>query len=189
MKRLLLSFLLVTGMSLWAGSISYQVTASTGIVSGGNGYLSLQFNPGGASDAATAVISNVTGFSVLDAATLTGGASGSVGSSVTIVNSDATNEYLQRGTFGTTLSFLVSFSGPLFDNPLSLDGSTFSLNYVSDDQQNFETTLFIDFLPGSEPAIFTETARVEAVNPVPEPSTMALALLALPAGLYLKRRK
>jgi hypothetical protein len=189
MKRLLLSFLLVAGMSLWAGSISYQVTASTGIVSGGNGYLSLQFNPGGTSDAATAVISNVTGFSVLDAATLTGGASGSVGTSVTIVNSGAVNEYLQRGTFGTTLSFLVSFSGPLFDNPVSLDGSAFSLNYVSDDQQDFETNLWISFLPGLEPDILTDTTRVEAVNPVPEPSTMALALLALPVGIYLKRRK
>jgi len=112
-----------------AGPISYPITVTTSssFFSGVTGSLDFQFNPGDATaQAATATITNFMTDGLLGAVIpptppiTGGGASGLLPGTVTIANSALSpdsNELNQAFAYGSTLSFIVTFSGDALDNP------------------------------------------------------------------------
>ncbi|MBL8835729.1 MAG: NF038129 family PEP-CTERM protein [Alphaproteobacteria bacterium] len=117
-----------------AAPITYAVTVDTSAVTGQSGWIDIQFNPGGL-DTQSAVIT-ITNFATdasLFAASvqLMGGASGLLPGTVTITNSSGFNDYFESLTFGTSITFQLSFDGPALAAPngTALSSSTFALAF------------------------------------------------------------
>lgn len=114
-----------------AGSLTYQVSADTVALNGQGGNLDFQFNPGGSgAEAATAIVTN---FQTIDGilsqpATLTGDATGSLPSTLTLGNGTAFNDVFQGFAYGSSFSFTLSLSGPALDNSGGTFGSAFALS-------------------------------------------------------------
>lgn len=193
---------------------SYQVTVDTTSLSGQSGFVDFQFNPGNATSlAATASIPTVTETptSLFSGTSLdTGGATGSLPGPLLISNSTGFNDLFQGITYGQTLGFTVTFTGPALNPPTPGQfGSTFLLAlFGSDGATPVLTTdrngdLFdINLNPSGSSGVanFSETggngqplATVAPLAAAPEPSetaafgvgVVALILLGLRAG---KRR-
>src|SRR5207302_1637757 len=110
----------------------------TSSVSGTNGFLDFQFNPGGIAQGATAQMTGfaTTGGSLIGFPSISGNVTGTLPGNVTFVNSAALNEYFQDFKFGTNFSFVVTLSGPAVDAPdASTIGSTFSISLYDGMQQ------------------------------------------------------
>jgi hypothetical protein len=116
-----------------AAPIAYDVTVNTSPYAGTSGYLDFQFNPGVATSPEAMV--SITNFSpvgiVQGAPALDGGASGTLATGATIINSGGFNALFQQVVFGAGFSFRVLFDGAFLTTP-SLDGTTFSLNLLDD---------------------------------------------------------
>jgi len=126
----------------------YIVTVDTSSLNSQAGNIDLQFNPGMlTSENACVTISNFTTDGSLGTpASTTGSVTGTLATSLTINNgasgcstpaatytSTSLNDYNQPITFGNTLSFFVTFSGPGVTNPNSTtynSGSTFGLAFT-----------------------------------------------------------
>lgn len=98
----------------------------------------MQFNPGNASSqAATATITGFSTNGVLSAAApvLSGNAAGLLPGPVTLINSTAFHDYFHGITLGTTISFVVTLSGPAVDTPngMATAGSTFAISLYAAD--------------------------------------------------------
>jgi hypothetical protein len=201
-----------------AGPISYAITVDTSssFFTGVTGSLDFQFNPGDAtSQAATATITNfltdgTVGSVIPPTPPVTGGgASGSLPGTATIVNSALSpdsNELNQAFTYGSTFSFVLTFSGDALDNPTNNGlGSTFRLflldgsgNTLPPNMPNspIGEVLDIDLNPDGTTTAFTfpfidasgalQPAVATAVV-IPEPSALGLLGLGL-AGLWGCRR-
>jgi hypothetical protein len=96
----------------------------------------------------------------------------------------ALNEFLQNVTFGDSFQFVLTLAGDLLDNPQDINGSQFALQIVGG------STLLasVEIFPGLDPFVSLD-ASVTETNPVPEPSTALLVLVAVPAGIWLRRRR
>jgi len=177
MKHFALIAFFMTGLALQAVPLQFNYSVNTSLLSGQAGQLDFQFNPASpGGDAATATLSGFSG-ATLGSGSLSGGASGGLGTSLVISNSQLVNGLLQNVTFGSSFQFVLNIIGPLVDSPQGFDGSTFAL-------QNGSTMLVqIDVLPGFEPFVFTDGS----VNQIPEPSSALVVLFALGA-LGLSRR-
>jgi hypothetical protein len=128
--------LLLTARQVEAAITIYTVTVNTSSIAGTSGVIDFTFNPGpcapNCSQPATAMISNFTGgtLGAVDPdAFASGNETGTLSSTVTLVNSAADNEYDQGFTFGSSFSFQLTLTGPALDNPngTSSSGSTFAL--------------------------------------------------------------
>jgi len=124
-----------------AGAVpkTYLVVVDTSSVSGTVGHIDFQFNPGNATtQAASAVVGsfNLVGGSLTGVPQVTGSVSGALPGTITFTNSTALNEVFQGVTFGTTLSFEVTFSGPAIDTPngTATAGSTFGIGLYDSNQ-------------------------------------------------------
>jgi len=96
---------------------SYNFSVNTSSVAGQPGYVDLMFNPGDNSlGSATATITNFNTDAALGAALLTGGATGVLPSTVSIVNNalntnNPYNDDFQQVTFGQNMNFSLNLSG------------------------------------------------------------------------------
>ena len=125
---------------------------------------------------------------------------GTLPSTVSIHNDNA--EYLEGITFGTGISFLFQFSGPLVDSPSGTgSGSTFTFSLLnptqdgafltSDQNDGFLFTFDIDNRGGIHPATFTTDTgapSVVTISQVPEPGTWMLGGLGVTFLGLLRRR-
>jgi len=181
--------------------VVYFANLNTSSIGGMDGFLDLQFNPGGSnSPLATASVSQflIVG-GVPDAAPLiTGNVTGDLASILTFANTTPFNDYFQEFNFGTSLTFKVTLSGPAIDTPSgNFAGSTFGVGVydntgaqiLSSQASGFAGQLNINpdgttdsqsFPNGSAPSVVTFTQ-------VPEPGAVLLLGLGL-IGLGCYRR-
>lgn len=184
MKKIYLLVAMLGALALEAAPLNYNWTVDTSSLSGQSGQLSFQYNTSG-TDATTATISQFSG-ATLGSFSLLGNVAGDLGSAVAIspTNLIALNEFLQDVTFGNSFQFVLTLAGDLLDNPQDLNGSQFALQIVGGPS----TLASVDIIPGFGPFVSLDPSVSES-NPVPEPGTALLVLVALPAGLWLRRRK
>lgn len=187
MKKIQVMMAMLGALTLEAAPLTYNWSVNTASLIGQTGQLSFQYNTSG-TDATTATISQFSGatrttFSVI------GNVTGNLGSSVVISPTDtvALNEFLQNVTFGGSFQFVLSIAGALIDNPQDFNGSQFALQILPT-QGASVLVATVDVLPGFEP-IVTLDRSVSNVTGIPEPGTAMLVFLAIPAGVYLKRRR
>jgi len=133
----LFTLLLLAGPgTLYATPVLYNVTVDTSSVSGVSGSLDFNFNPGPfATQLASLQILDFGGNGTVDTpASLTGDVSGTLPSTLTFDNAMALNDYFEDFTFGSTLTFQVSFYGPALSSPdgVSTSGSSFAFSLFSD---------------------------------------------------------
>lgn len=202
---LFVSFIFYAASLASASPITYDVSVSTGAISGTSGSLDFQFNPGPlVSQLASLQILNFTSNGTLAGApTLTGDASGTLPATLTFDNATAFNDYFQGFTFGTTLAFNVSLYGPALSSPdgISTSGSTFALSMFSDaagtipalttDTTNGFASIVNVNLDGSTTVTnFSAQTNVApaGVAAVPEPSNTALLAVILFSLVVVHRR-
>ena len=165
------------------------ITVNTASVAGTNGFLDFQFDPGFNSQTATVSIANLTPSSSLGTEMLTGDATGSLFNTLTLQNTTAFNDDFVSETFPSTISFLLSFSGPAVNNPdpAFASGSTFGFGIFDANQNPILTTnpngfaFTVNVGPGGafQEANFTAGANLTAAAvATPEPDTAWLFLLA-----------
>jgi hypothetical protein len=184
-----------------ASPITYLVTVNTSSIVGTGGSLDFQFNPGGlvSQPANLQILNFLSNGTLAGGPSLSGDVSGTLPGPLSFDNGTVFNDYFEGFTFGTTLSFNVSLSGPALSSPngLATSGSAFGFSMFSD-------------AAGTIPALTTDTTNGLAVtvnvnldgsttltnfstqtttSAIPEPGSLALAGLAL-AGLgALGRRR
>jgi hypothetical protein len=117
--------------------ITYQVTVNTSSISGTTGSLDFQFNPGPlVTQSASLRILNFRSDGTLAGACpcSKGDGSGQLPATLTFDNGAAFNDYFDKFTFGTPISFDVSFFGPALSTPdgVSTSGSSFVFSMFSD---------------------------------------------------------
>jgi hypothetical protein len=162
----------------------------------------LQFNPGGSSQLAYAAITNFSipnGSLVADASnpSLTGDVTGALPGVVTFDNLSPFNDYWQGFQPGTSISFLVTLSGPAIDQPnggsfgttlgVALDGSSGWGLYTDD---GFVAALDLNGDASTTPWVLDPNLG-SVTSLVPEPrqdSILSLGLLALAFARIGKRR-
>lgn len=191
--------------SLAQAQLQFQVQLNTSsLVSSPNGPFSLDFqlNDGSASGDGNnwATLSNFQfgGGSAWGSATTLGGAAGSLGSTVTLNDSNwYLNDFYQSFTPGSWLSFTVSLSnwadaGPTPDkfSFAILDGAVINLPTLS---LGSDTFLEVN-LTGGTPSILTYGSldgaiAAPTVTPVPEASTYGIWAAALLGALALRQRR
>jgi hypothetical protein len=190
-----------------AGSVTYNVSVNTSSLNGGSGYVDAQFNPGGSGALpANATVGGFTSDGSFELLAPYNGVMGSVSGTlpgpVTFTNNTAFNDYFEGFTFGNTINFALTLSGPAVGNS-GLVGSSFAFSlYDATGNNPLLTTdpngsvLTVNVNPnGSTTALTfpqspTDNTPVATVTllstTVPEPTSLALALL--PAGLAVWRR-
>ncbi len=191
-----------------ASSITYTVTADTASISGENGYIDLQLEPGPAvANRATASVTNFTTNGTLTgSASLTGDVTGQWPAALSFDNLTPFSDYFQPVDFGTTESFTVTLNGP---TPLGGSPSAFNVGFyaadgatplltVSADGEAGQivvnangTTTVTTFASGPNAgSALTITAAVS--SSVPEPAESVLIYLSFAVGLAVSpqwRRK
>lgn len=195
--------LLLSPMAQAGISYQYKVTVDTSGKSNTSGYVDFQFNPAtpGSTPSATAVVSQLSGYSSLGLADLTGDATGNPSSSLVLNNSGVLNASYSSIGFGSSLSFLLTLSGAAFSET-ALNGSTFLFALYDASQQPLNgsqnpAVVQIDLLPyGTSPGVETQifvgpafSGGADAqVAAVPEASTTVMLGLMAVAGLVAARR-
>jgi hypothetical protein len=128
--------LFVTAVSAAHADVVVQVNANTSPLFGDTGSVDFQFNPGFDSQAATVLISNFSTDGTFAGTQMDVGAAtgGPITKPITISNTDADNEDFETFSFGHTLNFDLTFSGPAVDAPngTSLSTSLFNFSIYSD---------------------------------------------------------
>lgn len=195
MKQLIL-FLATTAVS-FCGTLHYQVTVdTTGL---GSGFLDLQFNPGSpGGQAATATVTNFVPWGGVSGVPATSGSvTGTLaGGNLVLTNTAGMdpNRYHQAIDFGNSLSLLVTFAGPLLDNPAGTGIDTaFEISLLSAsgafllaNRPIVRIDLFSDGTASS--IVFVDGGSADPTEPgIPEPKTFGLFATGL-ALLAWRRR-
>jgi hypothetical protein len=180
----------------------YIVTVDTSTIQGTAGSLDIEFNPGNlgtAQDASLGVLVFASDGTLAGSPQTMGDVTGALPGTLTFDNQMAFNDYFEGFTYGTTLTFDVSLSGPAIDSPdgLSTSGSQFVFSMFSDaagtvpaltTDSTFGIAFTIDVnLDGSTSV--TDNSMQTTIAPSPEPGTLALfgSGIALCAVLRLRR--
>ncbi len=196
----------------------YVVTVNTSSDVTGGGYIDFQFNPSTSpTQAATAEVTNFTSNGTLEPVDpycpspcyggTFGEVSGTLPGTVTLINSETTNEYTEAMVFGTTITFDLDVFGPAVGSTANGDGGgTFTLDFldaVSGDQLFTEDPLNdvqvfqvnINSNGSTSGATFLSTGGAPSVvtfsgpTQVPEPSAVLLLSGVLMAiGAFHRRR-
>ncbi|HEX5282488.1 MAG TPA: NF038129 family PEP-CTERM protein [Bryocella sp.] len=199
MKKLLVitSALLLTcaAAAAHADSVTYLVSVDTSSQNGNTGYIDLELNAG--SLPAADVMATVSGFNgaTPDSGDLfTLGTNGTLPGDVSFDN-QTPNDYFEALTFGNSVSFLVTLSGPGVSPTGSISsdaGTDFQLEFLDPSQSSF---LFTNDPNGpaaiiaiaNDGSVSAEAQPGSAVAPTPEPAT--LSLVALGGVLMLAARR
>jgi len=194
-----LTALLTYSGLLSATPITYTLSVDTSSLAGTEGSLDFNFNPGPLlAQSATVQIINFQGGMLLPPATLTGDASGSLPTIVTLDNGAFFNDYFEDIRFGSTLSFGISLSGPALSAPngIATSGSTFSFSVFAD-PAGTAPALSSDLTDGFAYVVYvnldgstTVTDYLTTLAPTPEPSTLLfmVGLLVLLLAYTLTHR-
>lgn len=199
-------------LRLSADSVTYEVTVNTSSQVGNSGYIDLQLNPGSLTPV-PAVNAGIDGFTtdgVLNPADANNGTVGTVSGALpgglSFANDLSTNEYTEALTFGNSITFAISLSGPGIDSSGHAGGASgtiFVLDFL-DPNGNY---LFTNDPSGNPPSsasgvidisasgLVTATANPGENGPsdvsfsaIPEPAPYACLLIAfvfLAARRYL----
>jgi hypothetical protein len=207
-----LAFLLLgplgTGLAR-ANFITYQVNVDTSSLNGTSGYLDYQFNPGGNGAAPGSV--TITNFSPVGnlnpndpnnsvSGDVTGSLTG-VPSPLTLNNDTAYNDYFESFTYGNSINFDVTLSGPAVGSSgavgssfaFSLYDSTGTIPLLTTDPNGSVLTINVNTDGSTSVETFPQsgtngTPAGSAVSTTPEPSSAVLFVSALPAALVFWRR-
>jgi len=183
-KNILAASLLALLASQPAWADTWHVTVDTSTLSGLSGALDFLFIA--ADPSAPAATASITAFSsngVLGAATPTGDASGNLGSTLVLGNSQFFNDWLQGFTFGSTLSFNVDINVPTPN--ASASGTAFSLSLYDGSYNSlladpvWNAALVINASDDGTMAVLAQSAPVSLASPVPEPQNALLLLSGL----------
>jgi hypothetical protein len=197
--RLRLIFVVALFCSIAAASanpVDETVSVDTSSINGTAGSLDFNFNPGPlVSQLASLQILNFTSDgSLAGSPSITGDVSGTLPGTLTFDNGTALNDYFEGFTFGSTLSFDMSFYGPALSSPdgTSTSGSAFAFSMfsdpdgatpalTSDDVDGIALTVNVNLDGSTSLTNFSSQTSVEpaGVSSVPEPSSLAEILLLL----------
>jgi hypothetical protein len=196
----------------FAGSASadvYTVTVDTSSATGTVGSLDFNFNPGPlvTQAASLQILDFSSNGSLAGSPTTTGDVSGTLPSTLTFDNGTGFNDYFEGFTFGSSLSFKVSLSGPALSAPdgVSTSGSTFAFSMFSDaagttpvltndTTDGFALTVDVN-LDGTTTAnnLSSQTTVTSPTSTVPEPGSLpllgTLAILFAALGTRRYRRR
>lgn len=192
-------------------SIQYIVTVNTTSALLTDGYIDFQFNPTPfATQPANADVANFFTDGVLNPADpgngTVGEVSGTLPGTVTLINSETTNEYTEAMTFGTTITFDLDLYGPALSNPNGEGGGRFTLDFLNSDQSGYLFTndptndvpvFTVDINPDGSTTAMTYPSQgdgppvVTFIGPteVPEPASIALLAGAFVALAFFGRRR
>jgi len=188
--------------SLAAADTSFNVSIDTAGF-GASGWLDLQFNPNGGlfTPAATAMVTNFTGFDAAATAYSEGNVTGSLQSGYVFGNSTYYNDLFHAVNYGSVLSFTVTFAG---DAELTgnFGQSQFTVAAYAADEvtplgvASGDSLLAITWTPaavagmaGNADAVSYSAAA--AVSAVPEPPSLLMLGMGamLVAGVAARRRQ
>lgn len=202
-----LGLLALGALGTAARAQSFQVTLDTSSLTSTTGTLDFLFNPGGA-DAQNATL-QVSGFTtngtLAGTATDLGGGTGTLPGTLTIANSGSNNEVFQDITFGSTLSFTATLSGPALTPPTGTSsGSLFAFTVFNSLNHpvfaNNADNSALDISVNADGSLTTQPAPPGAngltvapvSSPVPEASgalSLGLLLLFGAGGLAVAARR
>jgi len=200
-SSLLVTSLLCFGSLATAGPITYDVTVSTSSISGTPGSLDFNFNPGPlVTQSASLQILNFTSNGTLAGSpSLTGDVAGALPATLTFDNGTGFNDYFEGFTYGTTLTFHVSLSGPALSAPdgVSTSGSAFAFSMFSDSAgtvpalttdttDGFAFTVDVNLNGTTTVTNYSaQTTIVAAGGSTVAPEPRSLALMPLAGGFWL----
>ena len=127
------------------GGLIYDVSVGTAAIQGTPVFVDLQYNPGGVGTLASSA--TITSFATDATGMSLNTTDGDVGGSLlpgplTINNTFALNDLLENATFGTSLQFVLTLSGPGVSSPdTTSPGSSFGLSLFD---SNFNPLLTVD---------------------------------------------
>jgi hypothetical protein len=197
-RVLIPAFFLLAANAALASQI-FNVTMNTSGASGITGSLDFEFNPGPlVTQPATVHISNFAGGTLLGPPQTAGGVTGGpLPAALSITNSTQFNDYFEAFTFGNSLSFQVSFTGPAVDSPNGLATSTSEFAFSTFSDQNGTIPVLTPDPNGIAASFVVNlngTVTAAAVSPdvqiTPEPGTFwifSLTMLAAFGGIKLRR--
>lgn len=200
LSLLLIASFVVFASAALANTVTYNITVNTSSIDGTTGSLDLEFNPGPlVTQAASIQIRDFASDGTLAGACPcgTGDVAGQLPATVTIDNGTAYNDYFDDFTFGTTLSFDVTFYGSALTAPngTATSGSTFAFSMFSDSlgtvpvltsNTTYGYAAMIDVnLDGSTTPV--DYSPQTTLTPVPEPGTWPLVALGIGLCLIVRR--
>jgi hypothetical protein len=180
--------------TLSAAPITYDISVDTSSVSGTDGSLDLQLNPGPLVTqlASLQILNFSSNGSLAGSPSVSGDVTGVLPATLTFDNLTGFNDYFEGFTFGSTLSFQISLFGPALSSPngTSTSGSAFAFSMFADtagtlpiltsDPDGSAVILAVNLDGTTTPTNFSnQTSIVPQTSAVPEPTGLALAAIPL----------
>ena len=200
----------------FADDLLYLVTVDPSGLSGTNGFMDMQFNPGaipGTQSAFAGISEPLTWLQGIPGTGTTTGGAFYIPSERTVQweNTAPFNDYFQPLVFGSAPdSFYLGFSGPALESPdgTSISGSSFSLSFFDSNLNpvltsnpdgfaaiiniNLNGTGSVETFPnadGGPPAVTVIDQNAPLPPTVPEPATMLLVATGFSSIIGLARRR
>lgn len=189
LARLLLAASLAAGMAPAGAGPTYQVAIDTSSLGTGTAYLGLTFLGLAGADESTATLTNIAG-AFSGPATFTGSVSGGVPGPLAFSNANGGGDWYQAIELGGVFSFDLSFLVGSGDTGVTFGWALFNdIEYLGVDGDL--GNLFLQpGAPADQQVTFAVAdAQLSSVTVIPEPSTLALILLAMLGWMALGARR
>ena len=180
--------------AITATPVSYSVAIDTSSISGTQGSVDLNFNPGPlGAQLALAQVTNFTtdGTFEDDCPCATGNVSGTLPGTLVLNNGSGFNDYFDGFAFGSTLFYNVTLLGPALSSPdgISKSGSTFAFSLFSDAAGTMPTltsdstdglafVIDVDTTGTTTISNFSKQTLITTGSVAPEPSTAGFLVSA-----------